>query len=143
MPHTARTLFVLLALALAAGAPASAQAPAAPRAPADSVFQDGIHEGATTAQAAGTAVWTLGGFVGGAMLGPVGAGLAYALASGSASALPDPVVTRIAKKEAHFQRGYQQAYSDKLTTRRRSSALVGGLTGTALFATAGMLLLGS
>lgn len=124
-------LFCSLALA-ASAAPLSAQQ--APRAAADSVVNAAVQEGTTAAQTVGTGIWTVGGFAGGAVLGPIGAGLAYALASSSASSLPQSTATRIGKKEADFQLGFQQAYTDKLTTRRRSSAMVGGLAGTALFA---------
>lgn len=123
---------LLCVVAVAAtSAPLAAQAP---RAASDSLVSAGIQEGTTSAQTVGTGVWTVGGFAGGAVLGPIGAGLAYALASSSASSLPQATVTRIGKKEADFQLGFQQAYTDKLTTRRRSSAMVGGLAGTALFA---------
>jgi hypothetical protein len=128
-------LFGFLALA-ATAAPLAAQQ--APHAAADSVVNAAVQEGTTAAQTIGTGLWTVGGFAGGAVLGPIGAGLAYALASSSASSLPQSTATRIGKKEADFQLGFQQAYTDKLTTRRRSSAMVGGVAGTALF-TVGML----
>ena len=124
------SLFCFLALA-ATAAPLVAQQ--APRAAADSVVNAAVQEGTTAAQTIGTGLWTVGGFAGGAVLGPIGAGLAYALASSSASSLPQSTATRIGKKEADFQIGFQQAYTDKLTNRRRSSAMVGGLAGTALF----------
>ena len=122
------------AAAVAAPAPAEEQS--------DSIFTAGIQQGTTSAKTVGTGMWTIGGFAGGAFLGPVGAGLAYALATSSASALPAPVVTKIAKRETPFQLGFQQAYTDRLTTKRRWSALIGGVTGTALFATGAALFLG-
>jgi hypothetical protein len=140
--HSIDRLSALCLLALAAtAAPLAAQAPAAvaatpsvvAAAPSDSLFAVGIQEGSTNAQTVGTGVWTMGAFVGGAVLGPIGAGLAYALASGSASALPPATVTRLGKKGADYSLAYQQAFTEKLTRRRRSSAMVGGMTGTALF----------
>ena len=124
--------FALLALA-ATSAPLAAQAP---RPAADSLVAAGIQDGSTLAQTIGSGVWTAGGFAGGAFMGPIGLGLAYALASSSSSTLPQATVTRIGKKEADYQLGFQQAYTDKLTTKRRSSALVGGLAGTTIFAAA-------
>ena len=121
--------FALLAVA-ATTAPLAAQAP---RPAADSLVAVGIQDGSTLAQTVGTGIWTAGGFAGGAVMGPIGLGLAYALASSSASALPTSTVSRIGKKEADYQLGFQQAYTDKLTARRRSSSLVGGMAGVALF----------
>lgn len=125
-----RLTFVFCLSVAASAAPLSAQAA---RPAADSLVSVAIQEGTTTAQTIGTGIWTVGGFAGGALLGPIGAGLAYALASSAASSLPQSTVTRIGKKEADFQLGFQQAYTDKVTSRRRSSAMVGGLAGTALF----------
>lgn len=125
-------IFLLAVVAVAAtAAPLAAQAP---RPAADSLVAVGIQDGSTLAQTVGTGVWTAGGFVGGAVMGPIGVGLSYALAASSASALPTATVSRIGKKEADYQLGFQQAYTDKLTARRRSSAMVGGMAGTALFA---------
>lgn len=125
----------LLALA-ASAAPLAAQAPLSVVSPAaaDSLFAAGVQEGTTTAQTVGTGIWTIGGFVGGAVLGPIGASLAHALASSAASPLPPTTVTRIGKKEADFQLGYQQAYTENLAARRKSSARTGGIAGTALLA---------
>lgn len=127
----------LLALA-ASVAPASAQAPLSVASPAaaDSIFAVGVQEGTTAAQTVGTGVWTIGGFVGGAVLGPIGATLAHALAGSAASPLPATTVTRIGKKDADFQLGYQQAYTGSLASRRKSSARTGGVAGTALLALA-------
>ena len=125
-----RILFLCLLGVAASAAPLAAQAP---RPAADSLVATGIQDGSTLAQTIGTGVWTAGGFAGGALMGPIGLGLSYALAASSASALPQSTVTRIGKKEADYQLGFQQAYTDKLTSRRRSSAMVGGLAGTALF----------
>ena len=128
-----RILFFGLLAFAASAAPLAAQAP---RAAADSLVSVGIQDGSTLAQTVGTGVWTAGGFAGGALMGPIGLGLSYALAASSASALPQSTVTRIGKKEADYQLGFQQAYTDKLTARRRSSAMVGGLAGVALFSVA-------
>ena len=137
------SLLGLLTLAAAAAPLAGQQAPAAAVSPAmaDSLFSAGMQEGTTTAQTVGTGLWAVGGFAGGAALGPIGAGLAYALASSAASALPAPITTRIGKKEADFQLGYQQAYTDRLTARRKSSAVVGGAAGTALLAVGALVFL--
>ena len=135
-----------LLAALLAGGPASAQSePAAgPAVPAvtDTLSLAGEVEGTTMAEAAGTAVWTMGGFAGGLTLGPIGAGLAYAVAEGSASALPEDVQSKVGRKGSDFSLAYQQAYTRKLVARRQRAALVGGAVGTALLVvgTVGMYL---
>jgi hypothetical protein len=139
--RTATTPLLICLLALAALAPAgSAHAQQQPVA-TDSIYGAGVQEGITAAQSVGTGLWTLTGFASGALLGPIGTGLAYALAAGSASELPTPITGRIGKKETGFKLGFQQAYTDHLTSKRRGSALVGGLAGTALLATAGTVVL--
>lgn len=132
-----------LLAALLVGGPASAQSePAAGPAATDTLSLAGDVEGTTMAEAAGTAVWTVGGFAGGLALGPIGAGLAYAVAQGSASALPEDVQSKVGRKGSDFSLAYQQAYTRKLVARRQRAALVGGAVGTALLVvgTVGMFL---
>jgi hypothetical protein len=118
-----------LLAALLAASPAGAQAPAAP---ADSLGRVGGVEGNTAAQAIGTTVWTLGGLAGGLTLGPLGAGLAYAFAEGSASALPADVQSKVGRRGGEYSLAYQQAYTRRLVARRKRAAVVGGAAGTAL-----------
>lgn len=133
-----RTAPALLAILLRA-APLEAQnaappaAPVLPAAPADSAFQAGVTEGAVAAQAIGTGVWTFSAVAGGAVLGPLGTGIVYALAGSSGSALPPAVAKRVGKKDPEFQRGYQQSFSERLNAKRRSSVLTGGYLGTFIF----------
>lgn len=121
---------------LLAGAPAAAQAPV------DSLQKAGAAEGGTTARALGTTAWTLGGFASGLTLGPLGVGLAYAVAGSSASPLPPDVQTRVGRKGSDFALAYQQAYTERLVSRRKRASLVGGATGTAMLVvgTVGMYL---
>jgi hypothetical protein len=135
-----------LAGSLLLAAPAAAQsAPSAePEAaqPTDTLAQAGKVEGTTSAEAAGTAVWTVGGFAGGLTLGPIGAGLAYAMAESSASALPADVQSKVGRRGSEYSLAYQQAYTQKLISRRKRASLVGGAAGTALLVvgTVGMYL---
>lgn len=137
--------FCGLAGSLLLNAPAAAQAAPAPEAaaqPADTLSQAGKVEGTTSAEAAGTAVWTVGGFAGGLTLGPIGAGLAYAMAESSASALPADVQSKVGRRGSEYSLAYQQAYTQKLIARRKRASLVGGAAGTALLVvgTVGMYL---
>ena len=134
MLRHARSLLPLL-VAAALAAPVAAQT--SPQA-SDSAATAGFEEGRTAASAVSTTVWALSGFGGSALLGPIGASLTVALASSSGSALPQAVLTRNAKKDPSYQIAYQQAYTEWLTRRRRSSALVGGIAGTALLLTGGL-----
>lgn len=108
---------------------------------ADSIFAAGASEGATIARTVGTGVWTIGGFVGSAVLGPVGAGLSYVLADGAASPLPAETASKIARRDAGFKRGYQDAFSAGVAQRRKSAALLGGIAGSAVFIAGGTYLL--
>lgn len=124
-------------------APASAQAEPDFQPPArDSLALAGEIEGTTMAEAASTALWTVGGFAGGVTLGPIGAGLAFAMAESSASALPEDVQSKVGRKGSEFSLAYQQAYTKRLVARRRRATLVGGSVGTALLVvgTVGMYL---
>ena len=120
-------------------APGSAQAgpaveaePAAGAPARDTLALAGDIEGVTRAEAAGTAVWTIGGFAGGLTLGPIGAGLAFAVAEASASSLPADVEKKVGRQGSEFSLAYQQAYTRRLIARRRRATLVGGAAGTAL-----------
>lgn len=124
-------------------APAAAQSGPELQPPArDTLALAGETEGTTLAEAAGTAVWTVGGFAGGLTLGPIGAGLAFAMAESSASALPEDVQSKAGRRGSEFSLAYQQAYTRKLVARRRRATLVGGAAGTALLVvgTVGMYL---
>lgn len=124
---------------LLGGAPADAQS--APPA-TDSLFRAGVAEGSTTARTIGTTVWTWSGFAGGLTLGPLGVGLAYAIAGSSASPLPADLQSKVGRKGSEFALAYQQAYTEKLVARRKRASLVGGATGTAMLVagTVGMYL---
>lgn len=122
--------FTLLALALFTLAAGELHAQAAPE--AGGSLQSGMDEGTTAAEAAGTGFWALSGFTGGLVLGPIGASLVYTMAGGSASSLPTDVSARIKRRDAEFQLGFQQAYTRRLSARRRSAAIAGGASGAAL-----------
>lgn len=132
---------ILASLLLVAPAPAQTEPRFEPPV-RDTLALAGDIEGTTSAEAAGTAVWTIGGFAGGLALGPIGAGLAFAMAESSASALPEDVQSKVTRKGTEFSLAYQQAYTRKLVARRRRATLVGGAAGTALLVvgTVGMYL---
>lgn len=125
---------VLCAAPLSGQAAAEPQIPTLPAAPrADSAYQAGAVEGSVAAQAVGTGIWTVSAVAGGAILGPLGSGIVYALAGSSGSALPPAVAKKVGKKDPEYQRGYQEAFSQRLTSKRRGSVLTGGYLGTFIF----------
>ncbi|HET8656957.1 MAG TPA: hypothetical protein VFL93_15640 [Longimicrobiaceae bacterium] len=129
-----RNLLPGLCALLLLAAPLAAQAPAAAKqAGATDVAQEGRKEGTAAARAEGAGMWTLTGFVGGTVLGPVGLGLTYALASSSASTLPEAVQEKVGSREPEYQLAFQQAYTQQLTDRRQTSALAGATAGTVVF----------
>lgn len=129
-----RNLLPGLCALLLFAAPIAAQAPAAAKPDATSgAAQDGRKEGTAAARAEGAGMWTLTGFVGGTVLGPVGLGLTYALAGSSASTLPEAVQEKVGSREPEYQLAFQQAYTQQLTDRRQTSALAGATAGTVVF----------
>lgn len=148
MSRISRAALPALCFLALAGAPLAAQAPleAAPAAAAGPAqpsvaLRSGMEQGSTAAAAVGTTTWTLTGFASGLLLGPVGTGLAWSLARSGASSPPAAVATRMEKLEADYRLGYQRAYTDRLTAKRKSSALAGGVAGTTLFSAAAAVLL--
>ena len=124
---------LLCAVPLAAQTAAAPAAPALPATPTDSAFQAGATEGMVAAQAVGTGLWTFSAVAGGALLGPLGTGIVYAMANSSGSPLPPAVAKRVGKKDSEYQRGYQQAFSERLGAKRKSSVITGGYLGTFIF----------
>jgi hypothetical protein len=134
-----RALLLAGALVLATD-PAAAQdvpardttpVPAAEAAALDTVVL-GARRGVDAARYESTTNWVWGGFVGGLTLGPIGAGLAWTLATNSDVAL------RVDRRMIlHLDGGstsidaFEQAYAEALLDRRKRSALRGGLLGTA------------
>jgi hypothetical protein len=124
---------LLLAAALVLAWPAAAQ-PALPTAagaqemtPSASM---GTAEGVAMAETLSTATWMAGGFAGGLVLGPIGAGLAWALAGGSESALPEALERQVRQEDRDYQLAYQRAFTAEVRARRQQAAILGGTAGT-------------
>lgn len=127
---------VLLAVAILLSlgvAPLAAQQ-TAPVAVSDSVVL-GSARGAETARNESTTNWVAGGFAGGLTLGPIGAGLSWALANNSEVTLPLPQkMMLISQGGPAYMHAFEDAYASTLRSRRKRSALVGGAIGTAALA---------
>ncbi len=133
----------LVAILLAdAAVPALAQKPAATLSPApaavqrtspDSTLEMGILRGRAAADQHSTSGNLLGGFAWGIFLGLIGTGIAYAIASGSDTSVPPVEAVRLSLAPAPFAQGFQAGFSEQMKSKKKSSALTGGLLGTALF----------
>jgi hypothetical protein len=69
----------------------------------------------------------------GALTGLIGTTITYAVAATSTPELPTEKKLLIADKPQDFQVMYEKGYADKVRKKRKSTALGGGLLGTAAF----------
>ena len=105
-------------------------APAA-TAPAEELAR-GRLEGQVAAQSRGTSGWAVSGFLAGAGAGLIGTGVVWAIAAGSDVSPPADRRLLIVNQSAIYQQGFEMGYGEKLKSRRKRSALTGGLVGTAV-----------
>jgi hypothetical protein len=95
----------------------------------------GYQRGLQAARNEPTSQWVLRGFLGGLVLGPVGAGVAYTAANNSGVAVtPQYRMLLLQEGGAAYATSYQDAYAEALRARRKRSALTGGVLGTAALA---------
>ena len=128
------TLLVFAAATFLAVAPAHAQvqqasAPA-PSADAELMARAQL-DGKAAAATVGSAGWFGGGFVGGLVAGLIGTGVTYAIAASSNVEVPAERRLLIVSQPATYQQMFEKGYADKVKSKRKSSALTGGLLGTA------------
>jgi hypothetical protein len=81
----------------------------------------------------GTGGWFAGGFASGVILGIIGTGLTWALAANSHVELAPDKRLLISNQPVPYQQAYEMAYGDRVKSKRKTSALTGGLLGTATF----------
>lgn len=74
-----------------------------------------------------------GGYVSGLFLGLIGTGIAWAVAGSDDTPLPAAEASQLVNTNPNYQLFFQQGYETRLKSRRKSSALTGGLLGTATF----------
>jgi hypothetical protein len=115
--------------------PAYAQdpAPAPPPVVADSSAAAAVLHGRALAERRGMGGRFAGGFASGILLGLIGTGITYAIAGSDDTSLPALEAARLSTTNPAYSLAYQQGYSERLKSRRRSSALTGGLLGTLTF----------
>jgi hypothetical protein len=76
-----------------------------------------------------------GGFAAGFFLGLIGTGIAWAVAGSDDTPVPSTHASQLASSNPNYNLAFQQGYSARLKSRRKSSALTGGLVGTAVIVT--------
>jgi hypothetical protein len=77
-----------------------------------------------------TTGWLARGFLGGVLLGPIGTGVAMAKAGSSAEVSAAQAAQSQPAGNPAYALTWQEAYLDRLRTRRQRSALLGGAVGT-------------
>jgi hypothetical protein len=111
--------------------------PAAAAAPASrgdsALLAEARYEGEQAAKKKGAFGWMGAGLLGGAALGPLGAGVVFVTASSRDATLPRGAEDGLAGRGAPYVETFTEAYRRRLRSERRVAALVGGVTGTAIF----------
>ena len=97
-------------------------------------LREAVAAGERAARAKSPARWLLGGFAGGAVLGPLGAGGVFLVASRRERPLSPELKQSLSGKDPHYVQAYSEAYQARRRSSRRTAALVGGTVGTIVFA---------
>jgi len=90
-------------------------------------------EGEMAAANVGSSGWFAGGVASGVLLGLIGTGVTWALAANSRVEVAPDKRLLISSRSVTYQQLYEKAYGDKVKSKRKTSALTGGLLGTATF----------
>jgi hypothetical protein len=92
----------------------------------------GSLDGKVAANSRGTGSYFAGGVGYGVLLGLIGTGIGYVLAGHDNVNLPTNQPFMFSDSSETYRRAFTQAYADRVKAKRKSSALAGGLTGTAI-----------
>jgi hypothetical protein len=87
-------------------------------------------DGQTAGAKVSTGGWFGGGFVSGLVLTLLGTGIAYAVAADSKVELPPDQRLLITSRPFAYQQAYADGFREKVKSKRKSSALKGGLVAT-------------
>jgi hypothetical protein len=115
----------------AMGKPDSAATVQAGSSTEDELYFAGLAEGRTGASRHGTGGWFAGSFATGVALGLIGTAIMYFGAESSESFPNAAESAALDVKPPMFARGYREGYTTELKSRKKNSALIGGLAGTA------------
>ena len=110
--------------------PAAGQGAAAD---ASSVVSTALAEGNAMAGSQSTAGWFAGGLASGVILGLIGTAVITIAANNSSVHPPASQQSVLATKSPDYVQAFTRAYRDRLKSKKKTSALTGGLIGTAAF----------
>jgi hypothetical protein len=131
------TVLALITAPLAAQQPIQQAKPdsAAPAQDTSALIVHAQADGTASGATVGTGGWAAGGYLTGLVTGIIGVWIARAIAGSSNVELPPDRRLLIASQPVTYQQAYEKSYVNKVKSKRRSSALRGGLIGVATFAT--------
>lgn len=89
-------------------------------------------EGNEAAIAQSSAAWLGKGLVGGLLLGPIGTAIAVNRAGRGEPELSSSIEERLSTASPEYRAAFREAYADRARGSQRASALIGGVTGTAI-----------
>jgi hypothetical protein len=112
--------------------PTSASSGATPSSDASSVAA-AVAEGRELAESEGTGGWFAGGVASGLVLGLIGTAIITVAANNAGSNVPASQQSILAAKSPDYSQAFARGYREKLKSKKRTSALTGGLLGTAAF----------
>ena len=95
-------------------------------------INDGYVEGRLAAEFHGTPGWFVGGIGSGLAGGLIGTGIIWIFAGSSGTGLHEFELREIHSKGDRYYRGYIGGHQERMQSKRKSSALGGGLIGTAV-----------
>jgi len=126
-------IFTLMLACISAPAVAQQQTqPATTQSSTADIVAQGTMDGRSAAEGKGTGGYLAGGILGGLTLGLIGTGITYAVAANSTVEVPSTDLIVARERGAAYTEAYQSAFRDRVKGRRKSSALTGGLLGTAV-----------
>lgn len=98
--------------------------------------QRGEWDGSLAGRGIATGGWLATGLFSGIVAGPIGAGINFAVASSRDAPLPpDSLLARPgAPQSGAYREAFTDAYRARIRNNRKTAALVGGVTGSAIFA---------
>jgi len=92
-----------------------------------------VAEGRELAESQGTGGWFAGGVGSGLVLGLIGTAVITIAAHNTGNNVPASQQSILANRPPDISQAFSQGYREKLKSKKRTSALTGGLLGTAVF----------
>lgn len=90
-------------------------------------------DGARAGEHVGTKGWLVGSYFSGLTLGLIGTGISWAVANGSDANVSPTQRAGIIDSSATYRAAFEEGFGEKVKSRRKASALTGGLLGTITF----------